>query len=649
MQDTFDLETDAYSVPSLLSLSIEQAYNSVMVTNANFSDGGPHIIYANPAFCEMTGYSLSELKGKNPKILQGDKTDPVVIERLRQNIAKGEAFSGSTVNYRKDDTPYVVEWNITPVRNLAGDIVSFVSIQHDITSKIAAMERKREVDLVSSVAQVGFFKTVVATGVVELSDSAYRIFGFNKLSSSPIYLNELMSEFTAKSRRKLSEMIDRLYETGEAGQEVLIVKPDSGGNTKKLLVTMELEYQADKPYAQVGVINDITRLSNVEDKLRSEVAKQEQLFAIIAHELRTPASSLQMLVEDQKISDLEPHGGVISETVDHLITVLDNMRIVTQPELAIESPEIEARIPDIVNNSLFQLNRMLREADLRVRVDADQMGGTACIVREQLLRQITVNIVKNAVLHAEATWLNIRIRAKDQGDALLFSLEFSDDGIGIAEEYRKGLFNAFERGENDHDGAGLSLHVSQTYAKRFMDGDLGYRTGEKGGAVFTLSTRLKKASVSSATTEAASPGKDNENVLQGLTILYAEDSAVLRMMTVKMLEKAGAKVLVATDGREGIDLAHNEQFDMVLTDIFMPNEDGYALTTAVRNLGFEGPVVGVTAAVIGDEHERLINAGANSVLSKPLAIIDLKNEVAKQIDDGKRDRLIFPPINSPAD
>lgn len=123
--------------------AFRHAFNSILITDADFADDGPHILAANPAFCAMTGYDEDELIGRNPRMLQGPATDPTVIDRLREAIQDGAYFFGSTVNYRKDGSPYNVEWNISAVRE-EGRVVAFVSVQQDITARIAA---QREHDL----------------------------------------------------------------------------------------------------------------------------------------------------------------------------------------------------------------------------------------------------------------------------------------------------------------------------------------------------------------------------------------------------------------------------------------------------------------------------------------------------------------------
>jgi diguanylate cyclase (GGDEF)-like protein/PAS domain S-box-containing protein len=124
---------DNWPNQGLFELAVEQAFDSVLITTAELDLPGPQIVYANNAFCERTGYSREELMGLTPRILQGPLTDPKVLKRLRQNLEQGVRFEGATINYRKDGTPYIVHWSISPMRNAANEITHFVSVQRDIT------------------------------------------------------------------------------------------------------------------------------------------------------------------------------------------------------------------------------------------------------------------------------------------------------------------------------------------------------------------------------------------------------------------------------------------------------------------------------------------------------------------------------------
>lgn len=126
----------------LIALASEQAYNAVLITDADFNNGGPFIVYCNPAFCEMTGYKRDALMGRSPKILQGPDTETEVINSLRQALKNRIFWEGCTTNYRKDGETYVVKWNISPVFDEDGVLTHFISVQQDITTRIQT-ERER--------------------------------------------------------------------------------------------------------------------------------------------------------------------------------------------------------------------------------------------------------------------------------------------------------------------------------------------------------------------------------------------------------------------------------------------------------------------------------------------------------------------------
>jgi len=124
--------------PSLLAKAVEQSFSAVLITDARMEGEGPAIIYANPRFLSMSGYRLEELLGRSPRLLQGPETDPQVLQRLRECLLEGRFFEGCAINYRKDGSRYHVQWNVAPIRDEEGRIQYFISVQHDISARVAA-------------------------------------------------------------------------------------------------------------------------------------------------------------------------------------------------------------------------------------------------------------------------------------------------------------------------------------------------------------------------------------------------------------------------------------------------------------------------------------------------------------------------------
>ena len=120
----------------LLTTVIEQCEESVLITTAQLDLPGPQILYVNPAFTRMTGYTFEEVAGETPRILQGPKTDRSVLNQLRKDCAEGKSSRGEVINYRKDGSEFNVEWNIGPVRDERGKITHFVATLREVSDRV---------------------------------------------------------------------------------------------------------------------------------------------------------------------------------------------------------------------------------------------------------------------------------------------------------------------------------------------------------------------------------------------------------------------------------------------------------------------------------------------------------------------------------
>jgi diguanylate cyclase (GGDEF)-like protein/PAS domain S-box-containing protein len=139
----------------ILGEAVASAYDAVMITDVQMDSPGPRIVFVNAAFEKMTGWSAAELTTLTPRILQGPETDRATLQRLRASLSAGEPFQGSTVNYRRDGSPFIMEWSISAVTADDGAPRYFVAVQRDITAfrrRLADAEEGARTDALTGLA-----------------------------------------------------------------------------------------------------------------------------------------------------------------------------------------------------------------------------------------------------------------------------------------------------------------------------------------------------------------------------------------------------------------------------------------------------------------------------------------------------------------
>lgn len=371
--------------------------------------------------------------------------------------------------------------------------------------------------------------------------------------------------------------------------------------------------------------SNINTLMQTQAQLQDTLNRQKELFAIVGHELRTPVSTIKMLTEDgsQAAPDTIRQIGDISES---LLQVLEDMRVVITPERALEAKPVVESPTDVIKRSLVSVQGLVNERGLNLDTQALQNSTGRYTIHAQALRQIVTNLVKNAAVHSGGSLIAVGYETSYSSNGNCSArLRVEDNGRGIDKASIANLFEAFERGDTRQDGSGLGLYIVKQLAQR-LEGGIGYSKSVLGGACFTLTFPLgmevgaaKEATDASSQTEAAPVSLD------GMRILLAEDDNTLRMLTQRMLTNKGAKVVACVNGKAAFEAFKAGSFDLVVTDLMMPEMDGHELTRAIRAEGSSTAIVAVTAAVIGEETEQFYEEGANAVLSKPLrpsALVD---------------------------
>lgn len=215
----------------LLESAIRSDYDSILITDLKLDKPGPRIIYVNDGFCRMTGYSKEEVIGKTPRILQGPKTDQKVLEKLKRRLSEGQSFFGQTINYRKDGSEFINQWDIHPLTDEEGNVTHWVSYQHDISKRKRAEEQLLNMKVDFDGLREESRQTVVdvdTQGNIVMANKAFRqLIGYHKNELRRIKIWDLFPERYMNSlKRRFDEQDEDAYFDGQEFKG--IIKHKSG-------------------------------------------------------------------------------------------------------------------------------------------------------------------------------------------------------------------------------------------------------------------------------------------------------------------------------------------------------------------------------------------------------------------------------------
>lgn len=209
---------------NLLENAIRSDYDSIIITTLELEKPGPEIVYVNDGFTRMTGYSREEAIGNTPRMLQGEKTDRAVLDKLKKRLKEGQSFFGHTVNYRKDGSEFINQWDIHPLTNNEGEITHWVSYQHDITERKRSEKRVVDTNIEFDKLAEESKKTLIdldEQGNIVTSNKAFRdLIGFDDEELKKKKFWELLTDTHVETFRhkfdvfKPSDFDDKSYSIG---------------------------------------------------------------------------------------------------------------------------------------------------------------------------------------------------------------------------------------------------------------------------------------------------------------------------------------------------------------------------------------------------------------------------------------------------
>lgn len=480
----------------------------------SITDTNDILLYVNKSFAKVYGYQAEELVGRHVAIVRSNKNDPNVLREIQPSTAK-EGWRGRIWNKRKNGEEFLIELNTSVVCNEKGNVVAHVGVARDLTEQLKAEELLTDTqfkyhnlfmeikDIVYESTPDGRFVSLNPAGLELFSISSQEVRSPGIVSQ--LYINQ-------SDRAKFEEA---LYKNGFVKDYEITIK-NLKGETKTLLETSyAVKDDNGKIIAYRGILRDITQtkqneaelkrlvnelgrlnaqLKNSEEELKNSNVAKDKFFSIIAHDLRSPFSSLLSFseflsedIDDLPKSDIKLFAEKINEAAKGVFDLLENLLQWSR----IQSGKIQR------NPSQFEISRKINQvihllfnnADRKnIKIGNETDSGLFVFADEDMIFSVIQNLLSNAIKFTREGGL-ISFRSVDNGDKIEVSI--TDNGVGIKEEDLKKLFRIDAHhttyGTNDEKGSGLGLILCKEMIERNGGSiEAKSKVGEGTTFVFTL-------------------------------------------------------------------------------------------------------------------------------------------------------------------
>lgn len=608
---------------------------------------------------------LLELKGKvfeenealiEPELLVGHKfaetvfwqSDPFVAEKLQAAVdkaAQGETTVAELEFRITAQNIHTVDLHLVPQADDAGETKQIYFCAYNVTPRVREIEfykeRSEHFLYAAENSDIGMWFWDFGKGEIFTTPKCNEFFGLR--ASEIITPNYFIDAVHPEDRERVaaelqeSQNSDKIYDS-----EYRIICPDG---TIQWVSTRGKTYfdRENFPQSMMGIVRQITdrkleseelkKIYDLERKARDEAEEanraKDYFLAIVSHELRSPLNSIlgwAKILLTKQVDDATRKNAL--ETIERsaksqakLIEDLVDMGRVASGKLRLELRPVN--LFDIVNN-IYNQQKPLTESK-KVQLEFVHNSTQAEVFGDVIrLQQVFTNLLNNALKFTPEGG-SIKIDMDVTSNKV--EVNIIDSGQGIAPEFLPNIFRQFaqadERTASDKSGLGLGLSIVKTLVEKHNGFVKAHSEGIGRGATFTVAFPLHAAIAKPEKKQTKAERTADEMKLNDINILLVEDDHDSRDVLSLYLEQCGADIRGAESAEEAMKYlsANNHRFDIIISDLAMPVEDGYTFMNRVRALpedkGGTIPALALSAFTTAENKEKAFASGFQSYHTKP--------------------------------